>query len=140
MKMSCSFTKTHDGLDLDLLVFMSGEVQQQIQHFVLDDDLGGHVGETQLKRVRMEAAATRPELGAGTFTLLAPLNSSWSKSKCRQRAPTVKSERSSVGLLVASVELFGSSWCWVFSLARAPGKNTGKGADEYTTSMRRQKK
>lgn len=57
------------------------------------------------------------------FTLLAPLNSSWSKSKCRQRAPTVKSERSNVGLLVTRVELFGSSWCWVFSLARAPDKH-----------------
>lgn len=30
MKMSCSFTETHDGLDLDLLILMSSEVQQKI--------------------------------------------------------------------------------------------------------------
>lgn len=47
MKMKCIFTKTHDGLDLDLLVFMSCEVQQQIQHFVLDDDLSATWGDTR---------------------------------------------------------------------------------------------
>lgn len=114
--MRCSFTKTHDGLDLDLLVFMSGEVQQQILHFVLDDDLRA-TWEKPAGRVTTRSNGgcrqCRDTAGAacGYFTLLAPLNSSWSKSKCRQRAPTVKSERSSVGLLVASVELFGSSWC-----------------------------
>lgn len=54
------------------------------------------------------------------LTLLLPLNSSWSKSKCRHRAPTVKSERSSAGLLEASTVLFGSSWCCSFSLFNAP--------------------
>lgn len=32
-------TETYDGLDLDLFIFMSGEVQQKLQHFLLDDDL-----------------------------------------------------------------------------------------------------
>lgn len=62
-------------------------------------------------------------LRAPVFTLLVPLNSSWSKSKCRQRAPTVNSDRRRVGLLAARVELLGSSWCWVLSFARAPTKS-----------------
>lgn len=111
--MTCGFTKTHDGLDLDLLVFMSSEVQQKIQHFVLDDNLRDTWGHQDGELQNAHYGGCKDMVGTpcGYFTLLAPLNSSWSKSKCRQRAPTVKSERSSVGLLVTSVELFGSSWC-----------------------------
>lgn len=41
-------TKTRDGLDLDLFVFMSGEVQQKLQHFFLDDNLRD-TGESVIK-------------------------------------------------------------------------------------------
>lgn len=111
--MTCGFTKTHDGLDLDLLIFMSGEVQQKIQHFVLDDNLRDTWRASPRQVTTCLYGGCKDTVGTlcGYFTLLAPLNSSWSKSKCRQRAPTVKSERSSVGLFVTSVELFGSSWC-----------------------------
>lgn len=54
------------------------------------------------------------------FTLLLPLKSSWSKSKCRHSAPTVKSDLRSAGLLAVSIVLLGSSWCWLFNFESAP--------------------
>lgn len=59
--MTCGFTKTHDGLDLDLLIFMSGEVQQEIQHFVLDDNLRDtwRASDGKLQHACMEVAKTR---------------------------------------------------------------------------------
>jgi hypothetical protein len=57
------------------------------------------------------------------FTLLLPLKSSRSKSKCRHSAPTVKRDLRSAGLFVRSEVLFGSSWCWLFNFEMAPSKD-----------------
>lgn len=74
------------------------------------------------------------------LTLLLPLNSSWSKSKCRHRAPTVKSERSSAGLLEASTVLFESSWCCNFSLFSAPSHGRRRIFEWLTLRIREEQK